>query len=56
MGVEKDVQTVYGTVHGQGLVICAYCGGTKGITIAGFSLGETPRRRLRLWPAVFYPY
>jgi PilZ domain len=40
MGVEKDVQTVYGTVHGQGLVICAYCGATKGITIADFPSGK----------------
>jgi len=39
MGVEQNVQTVYGTVHGQGLVVCAYCGATKAITIADFPSG-----------------
>jgi hypothetical protein len=39
MGVEKDVKTVYGTVHGQGMVVCAHCGATKAITIAHFPSG-----------------
>ena len=39
MGVEKDVKTVYGTVHGQGMVVCTHCGATKAITIAHFPSG-----------------
>ena len=39
MGVEQEVKTVYGTVHGQGMVVCTHCGATKVITLAHFPSG-----------------
>ena len=40
MGVGQDVTTVYGKVHGQGMVVCAHCGTTKAIALADFPAGK----------------
>ena len=40
MGVGQDVKTVYGKVHGQGLVVCAHCGTTKAIALTDFPTGK----------------